>query len=74
MKRSLAFLAVGASWILFCGLVGLEFTPAPNDGRQVFTPSPPFILERPVPEKSSPSFFSALDERWRADRLLAASA
>ena len=74
MKRSLAFLAAGAAWILFCGLIGLELPPSLNPFPQAFTSSPPLVFERPPHETSLSPFFSSLDERWRNDRLLAIAA
>lgn len=76
MKQSLAFLAVGATWIFFCGFMGLEFPLHRNDLPRTLTPSPSLVLDLSSPQSETvlSPFFSSLNGRWQTDRLLATSA
>jgi hypothetical protein len=74
MRKTLAFLAVGLAWILFSGLVSVNFQPLPVATPQTLSPAPR-ILEFPRgPAQKFPSYLSHLERRWKTERLLSTSA
>lgn len=74
MKRSLALLSMGAAWILFSGLIGLELPPVLNHLPHDFVPSFVPDSKPPSPPAEVSVFFSSLEERWRTNQVLATSA
>lgn len=74
MKKGLAFLGMGAAWILFSGLIGLNLSHPPSNFLKTEVPSPVLIFEAPTPEIPPSPFFSSLEERRRTNQLLATSA
>lgn len=73
MKRSLALFILGTMWTLLTGLVFIHFP------RPLLEPKIPVWEHREKPleeirQKPPSLFFSSLEQRWRSERRLAASA
>lgn len=75
MKPVLAFLGIGAAWILFTGLVGTGVIPVTLPFPPTHHSPPPDVAQpTETQEKNFPSFAKDLQEGWISEHLLATSA